>query len=60
MKFRCPQCGHNKVNVAIWGSAETTDGQLEVVYINPDWKENVRCTKCDHEGVYTSYIIITE
>ena len=60
-EIKCPNCGHNEVNVAIWGSAEvegtfTTDIRIaDVVSVNIDRHESARCTQCDHEADYSEF-----
>lgn len=55
LTIKCPKCGHDTINVPIWGSGEvSTGGSLEhpePVSVNVDLKDGpVFCTECNHEG----------
>ena len=57
--IRCPECGHNEVNTAIWGGGVTRDGiTVRVVDINIDDKcKDARCTSCGYEAHYSDFLI---
>ena len=51
--IRCPKCGHDSVNVLIWGTASTKDFiSHEVLNTEMDLKEYARCENesCEYEG----------
>ena len=51
--IRCPKCGHDSVNVLIWGTASTKDFiSHEVLNTEMDLKEHARCENesCEYEG----------
>lgn len=57
--IQCPKCGHDEINVPVWGGADTKDGEIFTnEMLNIDYKDDTtRCKRCEHEGFFSDFEI---